>query len=227
MLSGIYQIKNTISGKVYIGSAVRLSKRFNDHKHLLTHSKHHNIKLQRAWLKYGPKAFVFETILVCDPENLLMYEQRCIDGFDSVATGYNLCPVAGSILGTHRADATKEKISAAHKGRVHEGQALENMRAGRCIWTEEMKKAASLAKKGVPLSDAVREKIVAANKGRKPGEDTRKKLSAANTGRTLSQDTKNKISEAKKGVCFSAEHKAKLAAAWAIRRARAQQEAAA
>lgn len=83
MKSGIYKITHVSSEKMYIGSAVSIRRRITTHKHSLKKGSHHSQKLQRAWNKYGEDAFEFKTVLVCSRENLLMYEQTCIDGYDS------------------------------------------------------------------------------------------------------------------------------------------------
>ena len=57
--SGIYQIRNIANGKVYVGSAAKFSRRFNDHKRKLNNGRHHSIKLQNAWNKNGAESFVF------------------------------------------------------------------------------------------------------------------------------------------------------------------------
>ncbi|MCR4299295.1 MAG: GIY-YIG nuclease family protein, partial [Gallionella sp.] len=62
MNSGIYKIEHTTSGKVYIGSAADLVKRFSTHRVALRKSKHPNSKLQRAWNKYGEAEFMFSII---------------------------------------------------------------------------------------------------------------------------------------------------------------------
>ena len=61
-ISGIYQIKNLINNKIYIGSTINLKQRFNDHKKLLRHNKHPNNHLQSSWIKHGESNFVFELI---------------------------------------------------------------------------------------------------------------------------------------------------------------------
>jgi len=56
MKSGIYQIKNTVNGKRYIGSAVNIKMRFQEHKKSLkkgTNSK----RLQHSWNKHGADSF--------------------------------------------------------------------------------------------------------------------------------------------------------------------------
>jgi group I intron endonuclease len=51
--SGIYQIKNLVSGKLYVGSAVNIARRWNGHVSDLNAQKHRNQILQRSWDKYG------------------------------------------------------------------------------------------------------------------------------------------------------------------------------
>lgn len=53
IISGIYEIRNTINGHCYIGSAVNIQKRWNNHKHELLNHKHHSIHLQNDWDRYG------------------------------------------------------------------------------------------------------------------------------------------------------------------------------
>lgn len=49
MKSGIYIIKNTHNGKVYIGQSLDVRKRIATHKRLLRDGKHPNSYLQRAY----------------------------------------------------------------------------------------------------------------------------------------------------------------------------------
>jgi hypothetical protein len=101
MNTGVYQIKNTVNGKRYIGSTKSFSARFQQHRYALERNTHHSKKLQNAWNKYGSCAFVFEKVLVCSAENLLDYEQRLLDGYESASQkGYNQLCTAGSRQGT-------------------------------------------------------------------------------------------------------------------------------
>jgi group I intron endonuclease len=49
---GIYRIKNTVSGVVYVGSAKRFKERWGDHARSLEQGKHHTKHLQNAYSKY-------------------------------------------------------------------------------------------------------------------------------------------------------------------------------
>lgn len=61
-ISGIYKIKNTKDGKVYIGSSVDVVDRLYKHRYKLKNNKHFNLHLQRAWNRDGEESFVFEKI---------------------------------------------------------------------------------------------------------------------------------------------------------------------
>ena len=98
MKSGIYQIKNLVNNKRYIGSAVILSRRHSQHILHLTLGDHKNAHLQSAWNKYGAASFDFQVLEYCEEADLITLEQIWIDKFDFNML-YNLCPTAGSQLG--------------------------------------------------------------------------------------------------------------------------------
>lgn len=112
-ISGIYQIKNVINGKRYIGSTVNLNQRFKDHKKLLRANKHPNKYLQSAWLKYGETNFIFELIEKTNNEELILKEQYYIDLYSThnKKIGYNLSKTAGSTLGYKFSEDSKIKMS--------------------------------------------------------------------------------------------------------------------
>jgi group I intron endonuclease len=61
--SGVYQIRNIINNKRYIGSSARgIYNRWKLHKSTLNRKIHHSILLQRAWDKYGKENFIFEIL---------------------------------------------------------------------------------------------------------------------------------------------------------------------
>jgi group I intron endonuclease len=138
--NGVYQIRHLISGKRYIGSAASdggFAKRWNEHRLALSKTKHHSIKLQRAWNKHGAGTFVFEVLLYCDPENCLMYEQLLMNWYKPE---YNICMTAGNttgqtpFLGKKHNSMSRRKISIAKTGTHH---------------SEDSKRKMSLKKKGV------------------------------------------------------------------------------
>lgn len=96
--SGIYQIRNLVNGKVYVGSTVNLHRRALAHFNKLQHHNHHSIKLQRAYNKYGLDKLTFEVLEYVEEENLLEREQYYIDTLEAVSNGYNINPIAGALM---------------------------------------------------------------------------------------------------------------------------------
>ncbi|WCN36505.1 GIY-YIG nuclease family protein [Aneurinibacillus uraniidurans] len=61
--AGVYQIKNTVNGKIFIGSSRNL-KTLNGKQFQLKMGSHENRMLQKEWNEYGEDAFVFEIVEV-------------------------------------------------------------------------------------------------------------------------------------------------------------------
>lgn len=59
---GVYQIRNTVNNRVFVGSAANLEGKFNSHKFQLNFGSHRNSELQREWKEFGPEQFVFEVL---------------------------------------------------------------------------------------------------------------------------------------------------------------------
>lgn len=89
-ISGIYKILNIVNKKFYIGSSCNMYKRKKEHLRQLELNKHHSIKLQRAYNKYGKDNFVFEIVEYVNKKDLLKREQYWIDKLDAVKNGYNV-----------------------------------------------------------------------------------------------------------------------------------------
>lgn len=94
--AGIYQIRNLVDNKIYIGSANNLYKRKNhQHLYMLKKGIHYNNKLQDAFNESGEENFIFEVIEFIEDEDILIeIEQYWIDRFDVVNEGYNKNPIA-------------------------------------------------------------------------------------------------------------------------------------
>lgn len=185
--SGIYQIRHTGNGKVYVGSAVNIAKRFGMHQRMLRRGAHHSIKLQRAWDKYGASAFSFSVLeTVEDKARLLEREQFWLDQLNSASHGYNITPTAGSLLGFKHTPETRRKMSKAKIGAER---------------SEEHCLKLSAALSGRKMSAESRQKMRDAKLGktRKPhSPETRAKMSAAALGRTFSDLTLARMSAAAK-----------------------------
>jgi group I intron endonuclease len=62
--AGIFQVKNTVNGKVLLGSSLNLEGPLNSHKFMLTIGRHRNEELQKEWNEFGAEKFVFEILEV-------------------------------------------------------------------------------------------------------------------------------------------------------------------
>lgn len=153
--SGIYRITCLENGKIYIGSAVNLNKRWRMHQWGLNNSKHANPHLQSAWDKYGSTSFEFEIIEMCDVSELPMREQYWINElqpFDRTI-GFNIAlDTQAPMRGRKASTETKEKLSALRKGTNH----LKGYRQ-----TEEHKAKRGIAQRGKKMSPEAIAKTVA------------------------------------------------------------------
>jgi group I intron endonuclease len=53
----IYQLKNKVTGKSYIGQSSNINRRLSRHKYDLSHNNHHSPQLQEDYNKYGLESF--------------------------------------------------------------------------------------------------------------------------------------------------------------------------
>jgi group I intron endonuclease len=181
--SGIYQIRNTVNGKVYVGSSSNLSARWRSHRCTLNKKTHVNIRLQRAWMKYGEDLFEFVVVeYVENVNNLILREQHWIDSLLSWSqdTGYNICRVAGSTRGVIRTPETRAKLSAKAMFRSPSPE------------TRAKLSAATKGRKKCPESVA---KSSASRTGRKSSLAQIERMRVAQTGKRISDATKAKLSE--------------------------------
>lgn len=76
----IYSIYCAANGKVYIGQATDVNRRWKHHMSLLNSNSHHNIYLQNAWNLHGPSTFEWTIKCECssreDMNNLEIYYIR-------------------------------------------------------------------------------------------------------------------------------------------------------
>ena len=98
--AGVFQVKNTVTGKVLLGSSLNLEGPLNAHKFMLTVGSHRNKALQQEWNEYGADKFVFEILDVVqvrdDPnfnlkDELTLLEQIWLEELQPFGErGYNL-----------------------------------------------------------------------------------------------------------------------------------------
>ena len=97
IIIGIYKISSTIHPeRTYIGSTANIKKRWNKHLYDLKHNKHHSIKLQRHFNKYGKNDLMFKLVEKCSEKLLLIKEQHYLN---MSINYFNICKIAGNCSG--------------------------------------------------------------------------------------------------------------------------------
>ena len=194
-ISGIYKIESIIKPeRIYIGSAKDIMKRWWMHVNLLRKNKHHSVKLQNHFNKYGEADFKFSILLGCDNADLVKTEQYFLDSYNPY---FNICKVAGSSLGIKRSEETKKKMSDALKGR--------NLG----IHTEETYKKLSAAAMGHEVTQETRDKIRKTLTGKKHSQERinnirkgiiKNGVSNSFLGKKHSEESRQKMSLSQKKV---------------------------
>ena len=200
--SGIYLIRNSTSGRVYVGAAAGFGARWRFHKRLLNAGKHHAIRLQRSWDKHGPECFSFEVIEIIARERfadvasfreaMKSREQHWMDTYMAASKdrGFNSCPAAYSPLGLKRSEETKAKH--------------------RATWTPERRKANSEKGRRQRLSPEHRAAFCFSSKGKVRTAEHRATVSAARLGKSLSPEHRAKVAAAGVGRKHTAEWRLKM-----------------
>jgi hypothetical protein len=65
---GVYRIKNSVNGKIFIGSALNLPGKLNSLKFQLEHGSFPFSELQKDYKELGEKNFVFEMLDELEPK---------------------------------------------------------------------------------------------------------------------------------------------------------------
>lgn len=149
MPAGIYQIKNIVNGKIYIGSSKDLEFRRREHFRYMTGGYHANNKLQLAFNKYGVDSFVFEILELYegDKAGLLALEQSYLDKLD-FRTNYNIAYRAGApMAGLRHTDDAKYRMSVNTSGDKNPMFGVPSPMAGK-NHTEEVKQKLSNMRSG-------------------------------------------------------------------------------
>jgi group I intron endonuclease len=97
----VYQIRNLVNNKIYIGSSKNHKKRQARHLRDLRSGEHHCIYLQRAYDKYGIDNFIFEILEECLESELFEKEEFWIE---KLSPEYNIGGVCGGDNYTNHPD---------------------------------------------------------------------------------------------------------------------------
>ena len=175
---GIYKITNP-SGKVYIGQAVDIERRWKQHSDKSYWSK---TKLYNSFKKYGVGNHTFKVIEECLKEELNSKERYYQEKYNVLKEGLNHILQDADEKVKVYSEETKQKMSKWQTG-------LKK--------SEEHKRKISEAMKGKKQSEETKSKRSEALKGH----------GGYWKGKERSEETKRKISEAKKGKTWSKETK--------------------
>lgn len=169
-VSGIYVILHKKSGKIYLGQAQNITHRWKQHRWALNRGNHDNQYLQRAWDKYGAKAFQFKILERCAVDQLDEREQHYLNIHIPKGCCYNIaCDVSHPNRGRNLSIEHKRKIGDVHKGRILSAEHRHKISVNNGAHqprTAEHSRNQSLAQMGREVSTSTRNKIGEANSGR-------------------------------------------------------------
>lgn len=187
--SGIYQIRNLVNGKIYVGQSVDLYKRKHTHFSMLRWDyRSENVILRKAYKKYGEENFVFEVLVYCEPHELTRYEQGLVDGLNPAYNIRRECMETNK--GVAPSKEHRDRISAARMG--HE--VSEITRRILATYTGEKN-----GKFGKPVSEETRTKLsIAAS--RQWADESKRLRGEKNPmfGKKMSAESRKKMSDSAK-----------------------------
>lgn len=110
---GVYKITSP-TGRVYIGSSINIEKRLRGYKNLQCKAQK---LLYRSLNKYGVESHKFETVLYCEPKDILMYERLVGQHYNCTTDGLNCkLPKKGEAKAEIRKE-TRLKMSESAKNK--------------------------------------------------------------------------------------------------------------
>ena len=218
---GIYLIENVTSGRVYVGSSINITRRWDGHRSLLQNGNHHSLRLQRSWSKHGAAAFVFKVIELVNLDKLVEREQHWLTELSAAdpKRGFNVLPNAGTPKGRTFSPETKAKMSAGQRGRKFsaEHRAKIGLKSLGRKHTEKAKRSIGMFHKGKVLSPETLAKWKKSYNGLVDhSPEAQQRRSAAMMGHVVTQETREKIRVGLLGVTkapLTATHRAKIGAA--------------
>lgn len=200
-ISGIYKIQSKAKPeRIYIGSAVWIGHRWDQHLYDLRKNEHDNNRLQNHFNKYGESDLSFSILLGCEKEYLIANEQFFIDSYKPY---FNIRLYANSQLGFRHTKESKQKMSESRKG---------------VKLSEEHRLNVSKSLMGKGRSEETKIKIGNGNRGKKRSEEQNKRNGDLKRGGKLSEEHKQKISNSNKGKSKPEGFGLKIKEVWRLRK---------
>jgi hypothetical protein len=210
----------------YVGQSSKGIGRWNQHLNALRRGRHDNIRMLRAFRKYGEQAFNFEIILFCDLNKDIMnfYEQIILNFYIQEFGDRRVVNVMRQCVNTHlgvkRRPETIMAMSLSQKGRPKPPDQVAKMALAltgkkRSL---ESREAQSKRMKGQPLHPnfigsglksplrVENIRLALAGKPKIHSQETIEKISKSLTGRVQNKNSNEKRSLTLKGRKHSPEH---------------------
>jgi group I intron endonuclease len=197
-----YKTTNLINGKFYYGSGSRPNYLGS------------GVRLTRAIKKYGKENFHIEKLRFFKTrEDAYYYEDRFLKlhKINSLVESYNLINSGDTgTCGLKHSQETKDKMSAASKGKPKSQESKDKMSAAKQNMSQETKDKLSAAQTGKKATQETKDKLSEMRRGcgnqmfgKKHSQETRDKIGVKSKGRNVgknhSQETKDKMSAAMTG----------------------------
>ena len=188
--SGVYEIQNGITGRMYVGSSVNIRERGVQHVRDLNKGVHRCKHLQHAWNKYGSGSFVFVVLELCEVNRLVSQENAWMVSRNVFKNGYNTYTSSATGRGyrqsiEHVRNRTMHRVGSTLPDNVR--QAVSKSNAER-EWTTEQRRSAQVR--------------LSAGKAAMGKEEFSRHLSESMRGRVLTEEHKHKLSLARSGVTW-------------------------
>ncbi len=197
--SGVYKITNTVTGKVYIGSAKSFKKRGYQHLRSLEKGIHQNKHLQHAFNIDGTNAFVFEVLEIVDgtQTDRLTVEQKYLDTF---LENWELCynfkqktVAKDRSCWSHTPEETSKKMSESQTRAWNDLRRLNVSNTLKQLWSNDAEYRVKMAKRiGISHTTEIKQAISKARLGMRFSPEHCDNISRAKLGTTAWNKNTNK-----------------------------------
>ena len=185
----LYEIKNKINDKRYIGQSIKVRSRLLHHINLLNKNEHPNKHLQNSWNHHGAECFTFKVLEYCTIEDLDKKEDYYIAKYKSNNSqfGFNYRVDNKTNRGLKWSLEQREKMNIAmarnpwfHNHEIPQSTMEKAWEASRNkVWTQEEREKHSKILKGTKVADTSKMKLAQRGEGNpacKITEETAKEI---------------------------------------------------